>query len=843
MSFAASKARISKGIESGKYRKPDTTIKDGFMAASNIVAEGLLRQGERRREEEKRKLEEARELAKEQKAKEQAAANRKRKAEALAKDLGFSEGNTEAVTYLTEQLFLYDDDSTFVQTKADSDMKLKRLKEKELETIVEDVTSARIDKAPPLRLDSGIGGVKEINDDSGTTRPITSFDLPNIADGSVSYINKDGDPIKSPELMNEAQQMMAAFGPQQLQPSEVTQAETKQFGIEIDRDAQEPFDLDYSRLESLESIRLLEQEIAGKKITLTPEQQTAITTTKELLEGKRIDDAIALAATSQEEAERLERTLKANGKTDTDEYEKISGIAQSFRDGNPPWKSLVEDIAGKDLAALESAKRQALLLGAPNDKLNLLDAEITALQAKEAETKSDELRETRRGFVTQGTDELKSIANLTTFETYTEEEVNLAKEIVESRTNADAADKLKEFKRDLVGKSKEELIQISTGAGFTLLEKVAARAYLAAFPENFDLTEYDDVETSTIQTIIAAPNTDPKVVTQLEALVANRKLGQDVLDPKSDDYLVTYEDKNGDLQTTTAKLAKDGSTYVDLTNPTNKIEPAANTNVVNLSQNDQLYDNVIKINQSLIKPLKEQRIAMQTALLSAKKLDDLVNPDVGGDPAILTTLGGTLPTVMQRLGLETAALVTLFDQTGSRQAVFDAIDQAFSTIPNVDEAAQKAILFNAEKLKLAFAFAAAQGQTGVGLSNKDFANALTIISSGREYETFTKNIRSQMNQVIIKTEGMIQDFREDEAVKLLSPFDPTGQLFSGYTQSAEQYAQTRGIGDAFAWAKGSTSTGPVISQQAIEFLKQNPNTRADFDKKYGAGEAAKILGN
>ena len=475
------------------------------------------------------------------------------------------------------------------------------------------------------------------------------------------------------------------------------------------------------------------------------------------------------------------------------------------------------------------------------DVLARLDEMEQAYLAKDARGELDDQRDTRRGFVTQGLDQLKSIANLTTFDTYTKEEVNLAKEIVETRTNADAADKLKEFKRDLVGKSKEELIQISTGEGFTLLEKVAARAYIASFPEEFDITKYDDVETSTIQTIIAAKGTDANVITQLEALVANRKLGQDVIDPQSDDYVVTYEDKNGDLQVTTAKLAKDGITYIDLSNPTNKITPAKDTNVTNLAQSDALYDNVIKINQSLIKPLKEQRIAMQTALVSAKKLDDLVNPDMGGDPAILTTLGGTLPQVMQRLGLETAALVTLFDQTGSRQAVFDAIDQAFSTVPNVDEAAQKAILFNAEKLKLAFAFAAAQGQTGVGLSNKDFANALTIISSGKEYETFTKNIRSQMSQVILKTEGMIQDFREDESVKLLSPFDPTGKLFDGYTQSAEQYAQTRGVGDAFAWAKGRT--GPLLTQKAIEYLKQNPSTRAEFDNKYGSGEAAKILGN
>jgi len=827
MAWGSTKARVRGKIQSGGFaKKPDY---DFLQTGANIIAQGMLDAKERKLEADKLAKEKAEANAEKQAAKEKEAADRDRKAKSLAGRLGINPRNTQALTYLTEQLYLFNDDTTEVYKMLETDRKAGRFKEVPFENQL--VTSADITKAPPLRLDSigsYTGRTTPNTDGTKRTRPLTSLDVERIS----KYENDPNATI--------AKQMLDNFGEQQLQKSEVKEADGG-FGIEINPDAPDPFDLDYSRLETLDSIRLLEQEIEGNKITLTNEQRGVIKATKELLEGRRVDAAIELAAKSLDEAERLERTLKANGKGDTAEYTTISGIAQSFRDGNPPWKSLVEDIAGKDLAALESARRQALLLGAPNDPINRLDVEIAALQAKEAEVKSDELRDTRRGFITQNTDELKSIANLTTFDTYTKEEVNLAKEIVESRTNADAADKLKEFKRDLVGKSKEELIQISTGEGFTLLEKVAARAYIASFPEEFDITKYDDVETSTIQTIIAAEGTDPKVITQLEALVANRKLGQDVIDPQSDDYVVTYEDKNGDLQVTTAKLAKDGITYIDLSNPTNKITPAKDTNVTNLAQSDALYDNVIKINQSLIKPLKEQRIAMQTALVSAKKLDDLVNPDMGGDPAILTTLGGTLPQVMQRLGLETAALVTLFDQTGSRQAVFDAIDQAFSTVPNVDEAAQKAILFNAEKLKLAFAFAAAQGQTGVGLSNKDFANALTIISSGKEYETFTKNIRSQMSQVILKTEGMIQDFREDESVKILSPFDPTGKLFDGYKQSAEQYAQTRGVGDAFAWAKGKT--GPLLTQKAIEYLKQNPNTRAEFDNKYGSGEAAKILGN
>ena len=807
MAWGSTKARVRGKIQSGGFaKKPDY---DFLKTGANIIAQGMLDAKERKLEADKLAKEKAEANAEKQAAKEKEAADRRRKAESLAKEFGADPNNSEAINYFTEQLFFFDDNTSSVHAKAETDIKRGKVKfvKKEEELFLQ---GPDVPRDFPLTVSPD--GQKPVSEFANTGNKITAGNVGNFS----SVLDEDGNETNS--YKTEGDQMAAIFAPISEQPAKSVLVE----GLEINPDAKEPIELDYQRLTTLDDIDLYEGEIKSNGQTLTDAQQKVIDNRKNLLDGRRVDAAIADAVKDENNAKSALMALEAKinqagtkeekaAITDSYEYKAIKGFVDRFALGDAYEVPITQLKTAEDVQ-LEKAFIVMNKKNVGPEVMATLEEMEQGYIAKEAETKSDELRETRRGLITQKTDELKSIANLTTFDTYTEEEVNLAKEIVESRTNSDAADKLKEFKRDLVGKSKEELIQISKGEGFTLLEKVAARAYLAAFPENFDITEYDDVETSTIQTIIAAKSTDPKVVTQLEALVANRELGQDVLDPKSDDYLVTYKDANGDLQTTTAKLAKDGSTYVDLTNPTNKIKPAANTNVVNLSQNDQLYDNVIKINQSLIKPLKEQRIAMQTALVSAKKLDDLVNPDVGGDPAILTTLGGTLPQVMQRLGLETAALVTLFDQTGSRQAVFDAIDQAFSTIPNVDEAAQKAILFNAEKLKLAFAFAAAQGQTGVGLSNKDFANALTIVSSGREYETFTKNIRSQMTQVIIKTEGMIQDFREDEAVKLLAPFDPTGKLFDGYTQSAEQYAQTRGVGDAFAWAKGSVQNTATLPQ-------------------------------
>ncbi len=800
MAWGTSKSNIRKKIDAGAFQKPDDTLQRGIMEAGDLAVAKILQREEEAKEEAKRKAAEARELAKDQKAKELAAKNRERKAKALAEDLGANPNNSEAIAYFTEQLFFFDDDTKAAYDKAKSDKEKGKIKfvPKEEELFLQ---GPDVPRDFPLTVSPD--GQKPVSEFGNTGNKITASNVGNFP----SKLDKDGNETNT--YKTEGDQMAAIFAPISEEPAKTNTFE----GLEINPDARPPVELDYQRLTTADDIDLYLGEIKSNGQTLTKDQQDVIDNRKNLLEGRRVDAAIADAVKDENNAKSALMALDAKVNqaatedakktiTDSYEYKAIKGFVDRFALGDA-YEVPINQLKTAQDVQLEKAFIVMNKKNVGPEVMATLEEMEQAYLAKEAETKSDELRETRRGFVTQNTDELKSIANLTTFDTYTEEEVNLAKEIVESRTNADAADKLKEFKRDLVGKSKEDLIQISTGSGFTLLEKVAARAYLAAFPENFDLTEYDDVETSTIQTIIDAPNTDSKVVTQLEALVANRKLGQDVLDPKSEDYLVTYKDANGDLQTTTAKLAKDGVTYIDLSNPTNKITPAENTNVVNLSTNDELYDNVIKINQSLIKPLKEQRISMQTALVSAKKLDDLVNPEMGGDPTILTRIGGTLPQVMKSIKLETAALVTLFDQTGSKQAVFDAIDQAFSQLPQADDAAQKAVLFNAEKLKLAFAFAAAQGQTGVGLSNKDFANALTIVSSGRDYETFTKNIRSQMNQVIIKTEGMIQDFREDEAVKLLRPFDPTGQLFSGYTQSAEQYAKTRGIGDAFAWAKGS----------------------------------------
>ena len=112
--------------------------------------------------------------------------------------------------------------------------------------------------------------------------------------------------------------------------------------------------------------------------------------------------------------------------------------------------------------------------------------------------------------------------------------------------------------------------------------------------------------------------------------------------------------------------------------------------------------------------------------------------------------------------------------------------------------------------------ASSLGQSGKGLSNEDFQRALDILDQGSDYKTFSMNMRSQMQSVILMTETQITDFNEDGSAILLNRLDTSGELLASYKQNAETYATNRGLGDAFTWAKSEvseTNTLPVINSK------------------------------
>ena len=405
--------------------------------------------------------------------------------------------------------------------------------------------------------------------------------------------------------------------------------------------------------------------------------------------------------------------------------------------------------------------------------------------------------------------------------------LNKKQGVIQETAKADAAAEALEFRRSLATMDADDLRGILASGSHTPEEKAEATAQLAARPgEPFNITDYDDIKDATLKTIIDDPATDPKKVTALQALLSNRNNTAPKVDTKSQDYLITYLDESGQKQSTVAKMAADGSGFVDLTS-LKPVVPAEGTQPVNMELQSDLYDNIVKINTSLIKPLKEQRVAMVTTLASAKKLDDIAKRS----PEILTLVGGKVPAVLKRVGLETKALVDLFNSNGSIEGTLSTFDQRFNQYINDSSlagTARDAALFQAEKIKMAFMFAASSlGQSGQGLSDKDFQRALDILDQGSDYKTFSMNMRSQMQSVILTTETQITDFNEDGSAIALNTLDTSKELLAGYQQNAETYATNRGLGDAFAWAKSEVDTAPPTANPPTT----NPPTLEEFIEK------------
>jgi hypothetical protein len=493
------------------------------------------------------------------------------------------------------------------------------------------------------------------------------------------------------------------------------------------------------------------------------------------------------------------------------------------------WVSVTDPADVANLRRLHDAGRQVL---------SEVDLNVLALYEKDFEAaKTAEITatniETSRKILLMNEDQLEGVLQATE-EVYDKNMKDMAQNLLKKKQDAikksedkDATAKALEFSRSLVSMDAEGLRRIQASSSYTQEEKTEAAAQLAALPgEPFDLTDYDDVKDSTLQTIIAAKGTDPKKVTALQALLSNRANTAPKVDTKSQDYLITYLDEAGEQQSTVAKMAADGSGFVDLTS-LKPVVPAEGTQPLNMELQSDLYDNIVKINTSLIKPLKEQRVAMVTTLASAKKLDDLARDN----PEILTTLGGKIPKVLKRVGLETKALVDLFNSNGSVEGTLSTLDQRFNQYINdssLSGTARAAALFQAEKIKMAFMFAASSlGQSGKGLSNEDFQRALDILDQGSDYKTFSMNMRSQMQSVILMTETQITDFIEDGSAIALNNLDTSGELLAGYKQNAETYATNRGLGDAFTWAKSEVDTPAPNANPP----NANPPTLEEFIQK------------
>lgn len=166
---------------------------------------------------------------------------------------------------------------------------------------------------------------------------------------------------------------------------------------------------------------------------------------------------------------------------------------------------------------------------------------------------------------------------------------------------------------------------------------------------------------------------------------------------------------------------------------------------------DALGDDAVRLQSEVFAKMKSGRDAMTDLLRRSKSLDDLV---ATSDGAVLTTVGGRLPALLKRLENEFGQLEPYFRDKSPQEVMgsfskiveqdYQEALQGDSTLAN-SEKAQLYSVYQSRVLELAYVYATA-GLNQTRITDQDFDKALAIIQSGSDYPTFTKSIRSLVNQ-------------------------------------------------------------------------------------------------
>jgi hypothetical protein len=368
--------------------------------------------------------------------------------------------------------------------------------------------------------------------------------------------------------------------------------------------------------------------------------------------------------------------------------------------------------------------------------------------------------------------------------------------------------KKEEALKELRGKSEDALNDVVNSAASTEDERKEATALLAGrSQEPFKIEDYDDVKDIAVLEIARdqAPKDSDKRA-QLTALIKARtsaELGaMPELNLDGGFFMTTYKitDENGETVTVMSTTAPSAQGIYDIENR-RLVPPDAITRNDSMKTLGDMADLVAQANDKTLKPVREARSQTATMLESARRLESFVDPTQGGNPAILTTVGGDVTKLIDRLGNEYEALNNLYLSGADNETVMQYIDNQASQFA---ETASMSSQFQAELLKFAYTYASAVlEQRGTGLSNNDFKKALQIVSAGSSYETFSNNLRSQSLQRINTVGRKISDLDTEPHIVLLDRYYP--ELTRGFKVPMPDYLASRGLGDMVEWANGKAA--------------------------------------
>lgn len=371
----------------------------------------------------------------------------------------------------------------------------------------------------------------------------------------------------------------------------------------------------------------------------------------------------------------------------------------------------------------------------------------------------------------------------------------------------------------------------------------------------FDIKDYDDVETPTIQVEIdelskkiqqqqaaVSEGTEGAVMSAqdsarllaLQSLVSKRKAekdGQVVFAKDSPTYIISYKDPTtNELVVSTAQVLANGKLYD--TGSRKVVPEGVEIKTSDLELNSAKGQLLAQMQTRDLQPVKLSRQSSASMLRSAFILNSYVDPAQNGNPNILTTVGSVGSRFFSRADEEISAFNAMLAGGASQEELMAGIDaraNQYVSQNNLKGQARLAYLFEAEALKFAYTFAGSSlEQRGAGLSNKDFANAKSIVTAGADFVTFSKNLKSQVSQGLSATQVKINDLKNNSPqIKLLNELDPTKDLTKGYTMYLSDWFRTQNLNTEYNWVNSETAapgpdTPPAVPQPKSVSELTNP---------------------
>lgn len=306
-------------------------------------------------------------------------------------------------------------------------------------------------------------------------------------------------------------------------------------------------------------------------------------------------------------------------------------------------------------------------------------------------------------------------------------------------------------------------------------------------------------------------------------------------------YAITYRDDNGQTRRVTAPVDENTGRFIDLSTG-NAIERRRLVGDAVPSENVSGFLKEYARISGRVEPFQERRGALLDTMRSANSLENLVRQN----DDILTSIGGGGARLVNSLRQEYDALNSLVTSGATDQEISSEIDRIAQEntgfLDEVGEQAQLATLFNAEVLRFAFNYAkTGLGQEGVGLSNKDFENALQIVSAGSSYDTFSKNLRSRVSEGIDAVEDNRLELGRDPAVRAVLEMPNAERWTSDLLNSpTEQFVQSRGLGEMYQWSQaeseGTQATDQDTSQVQQPQVGDDQGTSGTLIEQYQKGQ-------